>query len=148
MRHDRHIKALWVVVAILAGLVACLLFSGCATNRAVFSETITAPDGTVTTTALELTARATAGSKLQEGSGSVAYTFGDSLLEVGNSAQGLDSESAAKLVQAVLAVVPLLTPILDTWTRNEAATAGSVPGYAGQSQGQTAPAAPEQGEVP
>lgn len=111
-----------VKTAILLCATAFLCCS-CATNRAVFSESITAPDGTVTTTSLELTARATAGSKLQEGSGSVAYAFGDSLLEVGNDARGLDSESAAKLIQAILTGVPLVAPLL-------------------------APAVPEQGEVP
>lgn len=88
-----------------------LLLAGCATSRAVFSETITAPDGTVTTTSLQLTGRATLGSKLQEGSGSVAYAFGDSILEVGNKTAGADSASPAEVLRALTVLAPLLAQL-------------------------------------
>lgn len=88
-----------------------LLLAGCATSRAVFSETITSADGVTTTTSLELTGRATLGSKLQEGSGSVAYTFGDSLLEVGNKTAGAESASPAEVLRALAVLAPLLAQL-------------------------------------
>lgn len=104
------IRAEWQMALATAFIVVLmalmLLLNGCAFQRPYFSETITQPDGTVTTTEISGSVVAIGGSVIKEAQTGVDYTGPDWKLEFRGGNES--AESAAIPVEILPALLPLL----------------------------------------
>lgn len=97
-------------------LLFILSLSACSWNRAQFHEVLTTkdPDGTIhdAITDISHTNAATAGSRVEEGKGSVKYSGQDWSFALGNSAQQLEAADGSAILSHLLALAQILAPLL------------------------------------
>lgn len=86
------------------------LFTGCATTRNVFKESITDANGSTTTTTYEAKSSAAPFGKIDKTNHTWHYKFGDSEISTGQQAEGLDNTpqlaALQTMTQMFLAIIP------------------------------------------
>lgn len=101
-------------ILLVISLMLCV--AGCSTHYQYFKERITNPDGSISETSNKQLTATSVGSKLQEGSGTLAYSNKTGKdkgwdLKLGTNAKGLEAGDGSQFVQGVVALGQLMAPV-------------------------------------